>query len=535
MESSGRFLRLAQYGFAVLLFFLLTALAAAQSPYGSPYAIRGGLDLAPSNPFGMPGSTGGLPGGSNSLSLNSGMFRGLLPVIPNLQAGYVFNFGRNVGQGRGIIDYIHPVGTGDTVLFGEVHGEFQNFWKWSKTEVITPAKVGVAGLEQVALTPNRRIDLAFGGGYRTFVGGGTLLGGNAFFDTTQLADTQWYSSGGIGLEMASLLPGSGLIDLQFNYYGNLFSGSALRNAFRHGAGSLDFEVGYSQPVLDESFDLRVKAAGYRFDVYTGQAYGFRLGGELTTRDGRFSARYEYTNDHLNNPYHSVGLYVNVGFQLENLFTGESPITAPEPIFASPRNLRRLLGKPVRRNWHQPSQVVVARSLQALPRGGGGCGGPTVTVTQSFTCPQLPIPPGCTYDCATNTCTNDPTGGTTVTAMGVAGATTNICKVVVVLNIYHTQDSDLEISLTSPAGTTVVLFSLHLYSIGPNFLGTILDQTAAVSIDDGAAPFTGTWRPSPPGDLNNFNGEDANGNWTLTIIDHFDEDCGFLQDWTLIIQ
>jgi hypothetical protein len=56
----------------------------------------------------------------------------------------------------------------------------------------------------------------------------------------------------------------------------------------------------------------------------------------------------------------------VGFQLENLLSGESPLTLPEPVFRSPRDLRRLLGLKVKRNWHQPAAVVVARSYALCP-------------------------------------------------------------------------------------------------------------------------------------------------------------------------
>lgn len=509
-ELSARCLKLVTIAFALHVLPLLVGSAWTQGLPRSPYSAasmvwRSTLDLGPSNPLGRPTGVG--PEGSDSVYLNSEMFRDLLPVIPNLQGGFVFNFGRNVGQGRGIIDYVLPVGIGDSVFFGEVHSEFQNFWKWSKSEVIARPWPAEKGLEHVALKPNRRTDLAFGGGYRTILGGATLLGANAFFDTTKLADTQWYSAGGIGLETVSLLPGGGFVDLQFNYYGNLFSRSALINAFRNGAGSFDFEVGYSQPLFDDALDLRVKAAGYRFDVYTRHAYGFRLGGELSTRDGRFTARYQYTDDQLNQPYHTVGLNANVGFRLESLLAGENPLTAPEPIFARPPNLRRLLGKPVRRNWHQPTQVVVARSLPALP----AC--LPVTGNSSDTPKWIPD------------------GGSTTSPMSVA-CTQKISKVIVILTIGHSWDEDLDVYLTSPGGTTVELFT-DVGGSGDHFIDTVLDQDAALPITAGSAPFTGTFRPE--GDLNSFNGQRANGTWTLTVFDDAAGDQGFLASWTLIIQ
>ena len=52
----------------------------------------------------------------------------------------------------------------------------------------------------------------------------------------------------------------------------------------------------------------------------------------------FVLKYEAGYDRLDSTYQTVGGYVNVGFQLENVLKGESPFTAPTPIFRSPRNL-----------------------------------------------------------------------------------------------------------------------------------------------------------------------------------------------------
>jgi hypothetical protein len=83
--------------------------------------------------------------------------------------------------------------------------------------------------------------------------------------------------------------------------------------------------------------------------------------DLTTKNGMFTLRYEYGSDLLNGQYNTVGGFVNVGFQLENLLNGESPFTMPDPVFRSPRNLQRMLGLKVKRNWHQPEAVVLVRS------------------------------------------------------------------------------------------------------------------------------------------------------------------------------
>lgn len=75
----------------------------------------------------------------------------------------------------------------------------------------------------------------------------------------------------------------------------------------------------------------------------------------------FTLRYEYGHDRINGAYNTVGGFVTVGFSLENMLSGGSPFTLPEPVFKSPRDLRRLLGLKVKRNWYQPAAVVLARS------------------------------------------------------------------------------------------------------------------------------------------------------------------------------
>jgi hypothetical protein len=80
----------------------------------------------------------------------------------------------------------------------------------------------------------------------------------------------------------------------------------------------------------------------------------------------FTLRYEYGQDRINGDYNTVGGFVNVGFQLENLLSGESPFTLPEPVFRSPRDLTRSPALKVRRNWSQPHAVVLSRSVANQP-------------------------------------------------------------------------------------------------------------------------------------------------------------------------
>ncbi len=283
------------------------------------------------------------------------MLAPFLPRIPNLELGFLYYFGNNVRTGRFTADYTLPFRlSSDSVLFGEAHAEGWDFWK-SPTVSVAAAP----GFAVTTSATSNRVNLSFGGGYRTMLGANTLLGVNGFYDTSRLFN-KWYSSGGVGLELAANVAGDDAIDLNFNWYGNLFNRDVLVNAFRNKGNSFDVEAGYSHALLNRSLDLRLKLIGYQFDIGTA-VQGWRGGADLTTRDGMFTVRYEYGHDPIDGSYNTVGGFVTVGFQMENLLSLASPFTTPEPVFKSPRGLRRLLGLKVKRDWHQPEAVVLARS------------------------------------------------------------------------------------------------------------------------------------------------------------------------------
>ena len=83
----------------------------------------------------------------------------------------------------------------------------------------------------------------------------------------------------------------------------------------------------------------------------------------------FVLKYDVGHDKVNQTYQTVGGFVNVGFQLENLLKGESPFTMPEPIFKSPRSLRHMLTQKVKRDWHQPTAVVLLRKSPIVVGAG----------------------------------------------------------------------------------------------------------------------------------------------------------------------
>jgi len=112
---------------------------------------------------------------------------------------------------------------------------------------------------------------------------------------------------------------------------------------------------------------------------------------------------------------------------------------------------------------------------------------------------------------------------------VAGVGGSIVDVNVTLSIGHSYDSNLTVSLISPGGTTVVLFS-GVGGSGQDFTDTILDDEASTPIASGAAPFTGSYLPE--GQLSDFDGESANGTWVLEIYDNMLLQQGSLIDWSI---
>lgn len=289
-----------------------------------------------------------------TIPISNTLFSGIIPPVPNLQIGYLYTFGKDLSTGRLLGDYLIPInmGTEDTV-FAQAHIEAWNYWK-------TPA-----GYSQ------HRLDLSMGGGYRKFWENSFVGGINGFYDGTRLFG-KWYSSGGVGLEAAAVLGDTDILDLNFNYYGRLFNYAPdIAEVFRNGPRNYDFEAGYSHRLFSPDFGFRLKAAGYRFDVGA-PVHGWRAGADLTVWSGMCELRYEAGADSFNGTYQTVGAYINIPIQLEKIFSGHdtrlsscastesprppmcspglSPCNRPHPIYVDPSGLRKLLGRPVRRQY-----------------------------------------------------------------------------------------------------------------------------------------------------------------------------------------
>ncbi|HYE63473.1 MAG TPA: sensory rhodopsin transducer [Phycisphaerales bacterium] len=123
-----------------------------------------------------------------------------------------------------------------------------------------------------------------------------------------------------------------------------------------------------------------------------------------------------------------------------------------------------------------------------------------------------------------------TQGTTSSFIDIAD-TRQILDVNVRFSIAHEFNEDLEIRLIGPDNTTIVLVN-NRGGNGQNFTNTILNDEATLSIAQGTAPFTGSFRPEQS--LGAFDGKVAAGRWTLVVDDESNLNSGFLNSWSLEI-
>ncbi|MEO8425632.1 MAG: Ig-like domain-containing protein, partial [Verrucomicrobiota bacterium] len=131
----------------------------------------------------------------------------------------------------------------------------------------------------------------------------------------------------------------------------------------------------------------------------------------------------------------------------------------------------------------------------------------------------------------------PDPGSVDSAVLVGGVTGALVKVTVGLQIHHPFDSDLQVSLIAPDGTTVNLSTAnggHQDDIGTSCSAlTLFDDDAPKAISESNAPFIGAFRADQP--LSLFNGKSGlavNGIWKLRVTDGVAADAGSIECWVL---
>lgn len=141
----------------------------------------------------------------------------------------------------------------------------------------------------------------------------------------------------------------------------------------------------------------------------------------------------------------------------------------------------------------------------------------------------------------------------INSITVAGGPSSIWAMRVNMDITHTFDGDLHVWLLPPGVTWGALpvrpnnqpaGAVELVTDfgggGDNFTNTRFtsptDPHFAVanqqSITAGVAPFTGTFTPEGSAAFQNLYGTNANGTWSLVVIDDFGSDFGTLNSWSI---
>ena len=144
--------------------------------------------------------------------------------------------------------------------------------------------------------------------------------------------------------------------------------------------------------------------------------------------------------------------------------------------------------------------------------------------QTFTATDTPLP---ITDNNTTESTID------VAGVGVLGPGGNEIEEVA-LNITHTFDGDLDITLVAPDGVTTLNLNSDNGGSGDDYIDTRF-QNGGADITAGASPFDfvtyGAFQPEG-GDFSTFDGINADGNWTLQVFDDANSDVGTLNSWEI---
>ena len=124
-------------------------------------------------------------------------------------------------------------------------------------------------------------------------------------------------------------------------------------------------------------------------------------------------------------------------------------------------------------------------------------------------------------------------GTGIAPLLVSGGSASLARVQAYVEITHTFNGDLVISLQSPLGTTVVLSNRWGGGADDVFNGTLFDKASLNPI--ATYVFTNlVVAPDlkPDGDLDAFTGENSNGTWNLIVSDNAAIDVGTINRWDL---
>jgi len=151
--------------------------------------------------------------------------------------------------------------------------------------------------------------------------------------------------------------------------------------------------------------------------------------------------------------------------------------------------------------------------------------PTVAAATFSRTPNAPIP-----DYANATL------GIVTDTLAVSGLGSAIAKLKLYVEVPHTWSDDLELFLTSPAGTRVAVVTDCSGNFDDVFDGTLFDPASTLAPSDYVYQDLVTVPLlAPEGSFDNFLGQNPNGNWVLEARDDHALDVGTLVRWDLTVE
>jgi len=181
------------------------------------------------------------------------------------------------------------------------------------------------------------------------------------------------------------------------------------------------------------------------------------------------------------------------------------------------------------NYYFAVQDQDGMIIETLPKGGRGTNPPgTLAPASVFT--YLVAPDYTTTLCSNTVPKTIPDLSTIYDTIAVSNFG-GVKDINVNITINHTRVSTLNVSLIGPDGTIIDLSSDNGGS-GSDFINTTFDDEAMISIKNGTAPFTGSFKPEVP--LNAYDTREVTGNWILKIQDDAVSQFGTLQNWCITV-
>ena len=238
---------------------------------------------------------------------------------------------------------------------------------------------------------------------------------------------------------------------------------------------------------------------------------------------------------------------NVSAMLSSLSPNVTIVTgtAAYPNIAGGTTKSNLTAYSINVDSSHPCGLPISLRLNVTANEGDGLvdlsiptGTTAVPVTQSFT-PSTAIPDGLSVDIPFSVAH---TGIIADLDFRFDGTVCSTDESSALVGLNHSWVGDLTVTLISPSGRRVRMIERagggDFGSSGNNFCQTSLDDDGAfpsiqsIAANGADAPHTGTWLPANP--LSEFDGDQANGNWTLQVSDAFTPDNGNVNAFSLIL-